>query len=475
MAQGIKQIASSLVPAAALDHVDPVWERILAGSLVCRLWCWLTGAAEKWRRPLLEKTGSWMLTGSFLIVLALLASLGLPQFASDKEGLVLFVVVALALRVLGTLLGAKSVHHTNAIDMLVIAYLLINVIATSASHYLIPSLKGLAKLCVYTAAYFVFVGVLSGSRRRIMSTLACAVVVGLAVALYGLYQYKVGVAPLATWEDPNVDLKATRIYSTLGNPNLLAGFLVPLTPVCFSLALVAASWRKWWLCLPGLAAGGAFLLATVLTGSRGGYIGLLAAILSLAVIAGAWLWQHKPKARVFVVLLFVSMPVLLWTVLHGVPAFEQRVWSLFSGWEHSSNAFRLNVWRASLGMFLDNWWIGVGPGNQAFRLAYGLYMRSGFDALGTYCVPLEVAVECGVPGLLVAGMLLLAIAARAHESFWQSTDAANRWLVAGSISAIAGIMAHGLVDTVFYRPQVQFLFWLLVASVVALHQIRNKS
>lgn len=41
-------------------------------------------------------------------------------------------------------------------------------------------------------------------------------------------------------------------------------------------------------------------------------------------------------------------------------------------------------------MFKDNWWIGVGPGNTAFRLAYGLYMKSGFDALGTYCVPLEV-------------------------------------------------------------------------------------
>src|SRR4030095_16216298 len=216
------------------------------------------------------------------------------------------------------------------------------------------------------------------------------------------------------------------------------------------------------------------MLATVLTGSRGGYIGLLASMLALAVICAAWLWQRRPKARLFVVLLVISLPVLLWAVLHGVPAFEQRVASLVAGWQHSSNAFRLNVRRASWAMFLDNWWIGVGPGNQAFRLAYGVYMRSGFDALGTYCVPLEVAVECGIPGLAVAGMLLLCLFARAHEAFWQSADPESRWLVAGAISALVGIMAHGFVDTVFYRPQVHFLFWLLVAVVVALHDVRNQ-
>jgi putative inorganic carbon (HCO3(-)) transporter len=145
--------------------------------------------------------------------------------------------------------------------------------------------------------------------------------------------------------------------------------------------------------------------------------------------------------------------------------------SLFAGWEHSSNAFRLNVWRSSWNMFLDNWWIGVGPGNQAFRLAYGLYMRSGFDALGTYCVPLEIAVECGVVGLAVFGMLVGSVLARAHETFWASDDPAVRWLASGMAAAILGMMAHGLVDTVFYRPQVQLLFWIMVAGVVALHQL----
>jgi putative inorganic carbon (HCO3(-)) transporter len=123
-------------------------------------------------------------------------------------------------------------------------------------------------------------------------------------------------------------------------------------------------------------------------------------------------------------------------------------------------------------MFLDNWWFGVGPGNKAFIRAYGLYMRSGFDALGTYCVPLEILVETGIIGLLAFGALLISVASRAHLIFWQAKDDLDRWLSVGCIAGVLGLMAQGLFDTVFYRPQVQFIFWLLVAIIVVLRTSR---
>jgi len=162
--------------------------------------------------------------------------------------------------------------------------------------------------------------------------------------------------------------------------------------------------------------------------------------------------------------------------LQLVPGFEQRISSIFAGREHSSNSYRMNVWESSWQMFLDNWWIGIGPGNKTFRLAYGLYMRSGFDALGTYCVPLEIAVETGIVGLILfVGMVFLSLS-RAHLTFWQCQTAYVRWLAAGLAAAIVGVMAHGLVDTVFYRPQVQLIFWFLLAACVALRKFcQNKN
>jgi putative inorganic carbon (HCO3(-)) transporter len=31
------------------------------------------------------------------------------------------------------------------------------------------------------------------------------------------------------------------------------------------------------------------------------------------------------------------------------------------------------------------------------------------------------------------------------------------------LRAIAGMMFHGMVDTVWFRPQIQFIFWLMIA------------
>ena len=51
-------------------------------------------------------------------------------------------------------------------------------------------------------------------------------------------------------------------------------------------------------------------------------------------------------------------------------------------------------------MFKDNWLLGIGVGNQNFREIYGLYMKTGFDALSAYNIYLEIAVESGIFALL---------------------------------------------------------------------------
>ena len=67
-------------------------------------------------------------------------------------------------------------------------------------------------------------------------------------------------------------------------------------------------------------------------------------------------------------------------------------------------------------------------------------MESSFDALGTYCVPLEVGVETGILGLCAFGALIVSLLARGHAAFWaldgksdQSLAAMNRW---GQVVAI---------------------------------------
>ncbi len=473
MSSLLDTINSKIAPAIALEPLDGRWQTTIDSSFFGRAW----GSVRERARAMFAgraSVGTLLQQLGFAIVVILFFILAAPQFANDKEGLALIVGAAYGLRLLGTLLAGKEQYKPSAIDGIVLLYFATNVIASFGSHYVKESLFGLAKLLVYVFSYFLFVSCLQqNTNKRATITVTSLVVGGLLIALYGLYQYKTGVAPLATWEDPTIEEKTTRIFATLNNPNLLAGYLIPLIPLSFSLAMVSffSKGRIRLLALPFLATSGIITVATLLTSSRGAQIALLFQALALLFVAAVWVWRQYPKQRIAIVLALVLLPVGAAGALHFVPQFapyEHRFLSIFSGSQHSSNAYRLNVYRSSFQMFLDNWWLGIGAGNKTFRLAYGLYMRSGFDALGTYCVPLEIAVEAGIPGLLSFAWLLIAVAGRAHCRFWNNKSTTQRWLALGAITAILGMMGHGLVDTVFYRPQVQFIFWLCIALLVAL-------
>jgi putative inorganic carbon (HCO3(-)) transporter len=111
--------------------------------------------------------------------------------------------------------------------------------------------------------------------------------------------------------------------------------------------------------------------------------------------------------------------------------------------------------------------LGIGPGNKAFNLIYPLYQRSGYSALGTYSVPLEIVVETGIIGLVCYGWLIFTVLSQAWialNRLRRDREATGLWIIA-AIAALVGMLVHGLVDTVWYRPQVQLLWWLAIAII----------
>jgi len=475
------QMLTRLAEAASLNGFDQAWRRALQTSALVGVGGAVKSACAKIDGQTLGKIGSGLQSLSFGVALILFVALALPKFVDDKFVLGLIALAGFGLWLLGYLLGGKESRQSNPVDITVLLFFGANVVATGAAHYFMPAVQGLLKVAIYISSYFYLTAILHNSPKRKLMLVSVLVICAFALSLDGFKQFKDGVAPLATWEDPTVETHGTRIFSTLKNPNLLAGYLIPISSLALALGFSALSAKKYLLSIAPLIAAAAISVAIILTGSRGGYLAVGAAGLTMAVMAVARFWITKPKARIFIIILCIVLPILLLIGLHFVPAFEQRVTSIFAGREHSSNSYRINVWHASWRMFLDNWWFGIGPGNQVFRLAYGLYMVSGFDALGTYCVPLEIAVECGVIGLISFVVLLVSLFARGHISFWSagiSDNATNtepeassrlsleQWLTAGAVAALIGLMAQGMVDTVFYRPQVQFIFWLVVALIV---------
>jgi len=78
-------------------------------------------------------------------------------------------------------------------------------------------------------------------------------------------------------------------------------------------------------------------------------------------------------------------------------------------------------------------------------------------------VPLELLVEGGIPAL-IAGLGLLQCSVRSGLA--QLRGEADFALPAlGALAGITGLCVQGATDTIFFRPEVQLIGWLCLATL----------
>jgi putative inorganic carbon (HCO3(-)) transporter len=189
---------------------------------------------------------------------------------------------------------------------------------------------------------------------------------------------------------------------------------------------------------------------------------------ALVILLVYWWGKRLPVWTLPAALGSMAGAIALGTI--AIAPLRTRVLSIF-GTADSSNAFRVNVWMSVINMVKAKPFLGIGPGNKAFNLIYPLYQRSGYSALGAYSVPLELTVETGFIGLICYGWLVIIV----FTQGWQILNRLRRdrhadgLLVIGAIATVAGMLAHGLFDTVWYRPQVQLLWWLAIALIASFY------
>ncbi|MFK8185039.1 MAG: IctB family putative bicarbonate transporter [Phormidesmis sp.] len=301
------------------------------------------------------------------------------------------------------------------------------------------------------------------------------------VSVYGLRQFYFGAEALATWVDPTSNSAgATRVYSYLKNPNLLAGYLMPA--VSFSTMAVFA-WPKW---LPKLLAVSLFGINSaclVLTLSRGGWLGFLVMSFVMMVLLVFW-WSPRFSAfwrRWSLPLLLGGSAAVVVTAVVLLPPVRDRVLSIVNLRGDSSNNFRLNVYEAVFDMFRAYPITGIGPGNEAFNKIYPLFQRPRYTALSAYSIYFETAVEGGIIGLSAfLWMLLIAFQqgwvqlSRLRDAMADAMTTEGYWLI-GALGGMAGLLMQGAFDTVWYRPQISTLWWMMLAIVASSYvDIRRK-
>ncbi len=364
-------------------------------------------------------------------------------------------------------------NQITAIHLWIFAYWLISVVATAFSPLKVAAFAGLVKFTLYLLLFALASKIFDREKFRSF-ILTIYLLVSLIVSAYGIRQRFIGVKPLATWTDPTSALAdTTRVYSFLGNPNLLSGYLIPA--VAFSVVALIV-----WKTKPQKILAGFALIINIacvyFTGSRGGWLALVGT--GIAFLLGFKFWWSEylsPFWRKW--LIPGAIASFLGIIAIGmifVEPLRLRVFSLFSWRGDSSNNFRINVWISALQMLQDYPLIGIGPGNQVFNQIYPLYMQTKFTALSAYCVFLEIALETGLIGLFIflggigatfkRGMVLI-------KKMKPNQDLQAMWVL-GAMASLAGLATQGLFDTVWYRPQINTLWWLCVAVIAAVYSTK---
>lgn len=451
--------------------MNSVWQRFTLSYLPLRefkgtsyLHRNLIGLLHSWRRS------SWLMQWAEELA-AVLVSLVfcLAPFVSNT--LIGVLLIACAGFWLLLTLSDQTKTGLTPIHLLLLLYGGIATVATALSPVKAAALSGWMKLTLYLVLFALCARIMRSPRIRSW-LINLYLHIALIVSVYGVRQRFDRVEALATWSDPTSPLsETTRVYSYLGNPNLLAGYLLPA--VVFSLMAVFAWQRR----VPKALALTMFFVNSAclyFTDSRGGWIGIMVALGSLVFLLRYWWGEYLPRFwRIWLLPIIgaIVASLLILGILFVEPL-RLRVFSIFAGRDDSSNNFRINVWLAVIDMIRDRPIIGIGPGNSAFNKIYPLYQNPKYPALSAYSILLEVGVETGLVGLTCFLWLLVVMFNQAWIQLRRLRQIASRdgfWLI-GAIATLLGMLAHGAVDTVWYRPEVNTLWWLMVAIIASYYR-----
>lgn len=287
--------------------------------------------------------------------------------------------------------------------------------------------------------------------RQLVTVMLVAVTI---VAAYGVFQYAVGVETPKRWVVSEFEtLIKTRVFSTIGNPNALGGYLVLFLPLALTLALDAKER------LPRLLCGGAaaiMFFCLLFTFSRGAWIGFLASLVLLAV------WKDRR------ILLALGVGLLLLPVL--MPAVVSRMLFIFSP-EYLRMSYtwgRLRFWLTALEKIRRHPLFGVGLGTFGDTVAMRHNLPGAIWVDNHY---LKLGAEMGLPGLAA----FLWLTGEAVRTGWigrrEVRNDYYRSLLTGITAGLVAVSVQNLTASIWEVLIVGAYWWFLAGVQAAVGRI----
>ena len=281
--------------------------------------------------------------------------------------------------------GQSSVFSMKRTDPVFLLYFL--AIAASSVFSMFGAGRGAASMttsALYLAA-IVFTFLIANAfhdQRRLMALIRVMVGAAAFVALYGIYQYMAGIPIDVTQTDQTTggaSLAMGRADSTLGNPNVLAAWILLVIPFSAALVFLAKNWLR------KIFAASITLVLTVcllLTQSRSGWVGLFVAGVVFVFFID---WRLIP---LFAAAGLLSIP--FW------PGFIMD--RLLIAGSDTSSVYRFTIYAGAFRMALDNSATGIGIGLEYFKRFINNYVYFAYETapVHSHNLLLQIWLESGI-------------------------------------------------------------------------------
>lgn len=286
------------------------------------------------------------------------------------------------------------------------------------------------------------------NRRQTDLVIQLIVTAGAVVALYGIYQYLFyDPGKAGSWVDSDMFSNITnRVYSTLGNPNVLSEYLLLVIP--FGAACVFTG-KTWWQKAFFICCLLVMTVCLVVTFSRGGYLGLILV------------------AAIFIIMLdarFILIGVVAAIALYFVlPQTIVERFTSIGNMSDSSTMYRVYIWWGTIAMLKDYWFSGIGPGTNAFNLIYPAYGYNTIAAPHAHNLFLQLMCDSGIVGLVMFLFVLFSYYRMTFGAFSRTKDKTTRIYLIAAIASISSFLLQGMTDYSFYNYCVMLMFWVIIA------------
>ena len=274
--------------------------------------------------------------------------------------------------------------------------------------------------------------------------------VSLLVSVIGLAQKIFGVTAEGIWVDPKQfpDIKV-RVFSTLVNPNILAGYLVLVIAYSTAFFNQTKAYKKWRLAF--LVTGLMAALCLLYTYSRGNWVACAVMLLAFCVLF---------CRKAFIPILGGGAAVLA----TGGTAVLHRLASIQGGYGGDTSIALRMAYLKSTKWIIEEFPLGVGwYGYRFVYPTYNFYLADK-SVIMYHChnIFLNIWAELGAHGLLAFLVVWWGIFLPAA---WRlAYHGRSLWLKAmgrGYVLATVGIIVGGLTDHVYFNTQMGLCFWML--------------